>query len=341
MKIEMGESLLYSWLRHIKMCQVVQNNWKVSAQWNLSNTRDLESLMEQANKYYYQKYRYSVFKQNTSLLQLLHQGECDVLGISILPSGTKYYAADVAFHEAGLNYGGRDTTVMKVIEKCIRTAFCLHGYFSTNEAEIIFASPKINTSVLSILIPCIEELNLLFTKNAFDFVFRIIANDEFNDIILKPTLSTSDEIADTSELFLRSYQLVKIFSDNINTSNAIKPRTTYNEMNNLNYSESDEYHNYKVGEIANIVLRSMLQNGYATDDEIVAMQTAEYSKKQFGIQHPLLKRATEEKMPTPKYYYAPKIVIKGIYYWICNDWYEASNNNDRPYLLKWIKSHKR
>lgn len=70
MKIEMGESLLYSWLRHIKMCQVVQNNWKVSAQWNLSNARDLESLMEQANKYYYQKYGYSVFKQNTSLHNL-------------------------------------------------------------------------------------------------------------------------------------------------------------------------------------------------------------------------------------------------------------------------------
>ena len=30
MKIEMGESLFYSWLRHVKECQIVQTNWKVS-----------------------------------------------------------------------------------------------------------------------------------------------------------------------------------------------------------------------------------------------------------------------------------------------------------------------
>jgi len=30
MKIEMGESLLYSWLRHVKECQIAQTNWKVS-----------------------------------------------------------------------------------------------------------------------------------------------------------------------------------------------------------------------------------------------------------------------------------------------------------------------
>ena len=28
MKIEMGESLFYSWLRHVKDCQIVQTNWK-------------------------------------------------------------------------------------------------------------------------------------------------------------------------------------------------------------------------------------------------------------------------------------------------------------------------
>lgn len=29
MKIEIGESLLLSWLKHIKECQLVQTNWKV------------------------------------------------------------------------------------------------------------------------------------------------------------------------------------------------------------------------------------------------------------------------------------------------------------------------
>ena len=30
MKIEIGESLCYSYLRHVKRCWLVQSNWKVS-----------------------------------------------------------------------------------------------------------------------------------------------------------------------------------------------------------------------------------------------------------------------------------------------------------------------
>lgn len=37
MKIEMGESLFYSWLRHVKECQIVQTNWKASPQWQLQH----------------------------------------------------------------------------------------------------------------------------------------------------------------------------------------------------------------------------------------------------------------------------------------------------------------
>ena len=33
MKLEMGESLFYSWLRHVKGCQIVQTNWKISSSW--------------------------------------------------------------------------------------------------------------------------------------------------------------------------------------------------------------------------------------------------------------------------------------------------------------------
>ena len=138
MKIEMGESLFYSWLRHVKECQIVQTNWKVSSQWQLSNADALKELMALVDNHYSQKYDYAIFKRNASLSQLLQQGECDVLGISIQPDDMKYYAVDVAFHEAGLNYSNRDTTVMKVLEKCARTAFCLHGYIYLSGKQRLF-----------------------------------------------------------------------------------------------------------------------------------------------------------------------------------------------------------
>lgn len=41
MKIEIGESLFYSWLRHVKECQLVQMNWKASPEWQLQHEEEL------------------------------------------------------------------------------------------------------------------------------------------------------------------------------------------------------------------------------------------------------------------------------------------------------------
>lgn len=342
MKIEMGESLFYSWLRHVKECQIVQTNWKVSSQWQLSDSDALEEMMAVVDKHYSEKYGYAIFKQNTSLSQLLQQGECDVLGISIQPDDTKYYAVDVAFHEAGLNYGSRGTTVMKVLEKCARTAFCLHGYLSTREAEIIFASPKINPAVLSDLIPCVEEMNELFVKNGYDFNFRVIANEEYNNLVLKPILLVSDGVADTSELFLRSYQMYKMFSGVKDTGKRTRTVTSATKVEQLEYDYTDEdvYQELKIGQLAQKVLGRMLCDGCASDEEIAAMQTAEYSKRHFDLQYPLLRLATEAD--TPLHYYAKPIEINGKRYRMCCEWFEKKGgNNDRPYLLKWIENHKK
>lgn len=341
MKIEMGESLFYSWLRHVKECQIVQTNWKVSSQWQLSDADKLENLMAIVDKHYSDKYGYAIFKQNTSLSQLLQQGECDVLGISIQPDETTYYAVDVAFHEAGLNYGNRDTTVMKVLEKCARTAFCLHGYLFTKAAEIIFASPKINPAVLSDLLPCVEDMNMLFADNGYNFTFRIIANEEYNDLVLKPILLASDGVADTSELFLRSYQMYKMFSDTKSTAKRTRTvtSTTKAEPLEYDYTDADVYQELKIGQLAQKVLGRMLCDGCASEEEIAAMQTAEYSKQQFDLQYPLLAKASTEYERVR--YYTKPLTINGQTYYMCSQWFETSANNDRPYLLKWIESHKK
>ncbi len=60
-------------------------------------------------------------------------------------------------------------------------------------------------------LPCIEKLNELFTTLGFSFVAKVVANDDFNQQILRPVLNLSSNVADTSELFLRSYQMLKMF----------------------------------------------------------------------------------------------------------------------------------
>ena len=141
MKIEMGESLFYSWLRHVKECQIVQSNWKPSPSWELHNEEKLQNLKDIVDVHFRDSYDCAIFKTN-KLSQLLQQAELDTLGVCESRDGSKIYAIDVAFHEAGLSYGDRKATVMRVAMKLIRAAMCLSGYFDVNEGELIFASPK-------------------------------------------------------------------------------------------------------------------------------------------------------------------------------------------------------
>lgn len=341
MKIEMGESLFYSWLRHVKKCQIVQTNWKVSSQWNLSNEDDLKALMDELDAHYREKHDYDIFKRNASLSQLLQQGECDVLGISMQQNEPEYYAVDVAFHEGGLNYGSRHVTVMKVLKKCARTAFCLHGYLSTKKAEIIFASPRINPSVLETLLPCVEEMQEIFKNKGYAFAFRVIANEEYGRKVLDSIFSLSDRVADTSELFLRSYQMYRMFSETRKVERRILPVecAVKADLPESDYTDADAYQELRIGQLAQKVLGDKLRNGYVTEDEIAAMQTAEYSKQNFHLQYPLLKVDTGEKGLI--HYYKKPIKINGTNYRMCCEWFEQrGRNNDRPYLLEWIKKHK-
>ena len=211
MKIEMGESLFYSWLRHVKECQVVQTNWKTSKQWSLQHEAELAKVMAETKQYFKEKYNYEIYKKTASLSQLLQQAECDALGIAIRDGKTQIYAVDVAFHEGGLLYGSKQETVMRVLVKCLRTAMCIYGYLDSKDAEIYFASPKIYNSTLELLVPCFEDMQNLMNTLGFSFRFGVFANTDFQEQVLNPILQLSHDVVDTSELFLRSYRLLQMF----------------------------------------------------------------------------------------------------------------------------------
>ncbi len=331
MKIEMGESLFYSWLRHVKECQIVQTNWKASPQWLLQHEDELSVLMQLTDKHFVDKYGYKIYKKNSSLSQLIQQGECDAVGVSIQNGVISTYAIDVAFHENGLNYGSREETVMKVISKILRTAMCLYGFMDSKDAEIVFASPKINPAILSDLDPCMEDVNSILKQQGLDFTARVIANDDFNESVLKPILLVSDGVADTSELFLRGYQMYKMFS---NTTTI--PRRT---QRTVTQQETGDIAELKIGKLAQIVFRRMLEDGAASEEEVAFMQTADYSKQFFDLQFPLLVKGGGEFDSIR--YYAKPLTIHGVPYYLCSQWFETTANNDRPYLLRWIENHEK
>ena len=331
MKIEMGESLFYSWLRHVKDCQIVQTNWTTSTQWILSHQDELEAVMTETADYFFQKYGYSIYKRTSSLSQLLQQAECDAIGISVSGESRKVFAVDVAFHEGGLNYGDKRTTTIKIIAKCLRTAMCIYGFLDTKEAEIIFASPKIHNAVLIMLTPHIGEMQEIMNSKGFGFRFRLIANEDFRRQVLDPILLASNGIADTNELFLRSYQLIHLLEK--------EPFVSLKKPNDKKPSPGQDaaYNEFKIGKLAKIVMGAILESGAVSVDEIQDLQTLDYSHSVLGINYPCL--AASDRPFDRKRYYTEPLHIHGKDYYLCSQWFETAANNDRPQLIAWINAH--
>ncbi len=204
MKIEIGESLMQSYLRYEKGCLLTQTNWKTSSSWNIENG-DFEKIEYIFNKIQIHSDFSDIFKKN-SLEQALKQAELDVVGID----KNKLYLIEVAFHENGLQYGGRLDTKDRVCKKLLRAYLIGLAYFPNYTYEIIFASPKVNPATDETIRDYFSVLNRDFSDNE-KVAFKYIANEEFKNTILIPTLKSSSEDADTSELFIRSAKLLDIF----------------------------------------------------------------------------------------------------------------------------------
>ncbi|EMG36927.1 hypothetical protein PCS_02347 [Desulfocurvibacter africanus PCS] len=216
MKIEVAESLVRSWLRHCEGCQVVELNWKPSPEWSLVISKELEATFTDMQARFPQ-----AIKKTASLGQFLRQAEIDVLGMRIAPNGKveMVFAVDSAFHSKGLSYGNDDGTRCRVQNKLLRTALLLDAYFHGIEAQILFVSPKINPGRASLLATALMETKDFFVERS-QASFFLCGPDEFRDRILMPVLKLKDSIADTSELFLRSWQLVALFISEEKTNEA-------------------------------------------------------------------------------------------------------------------------
>ncbi|GAB1431588.1 hypothetical protein MASR2M29_02130 [Spirochaetota bacterium] len=217
MKIEIGESLIYSYLRHVKGCLITQTNWKTSGNWAYQ-----ESAFESAQNLFDRINKHPVFKDifHSKFDQTLKQAEIDVVGID---NNMNIYAVDIAYHEGGLQYGGKEDTKERVSKKLLRTLLILNLYYPEYHHNIIFCSPKVNPATDTLIKDAIRTTNdFADDMNQFDY----IANDEFNTLIVQPTLVSIESESDTSELFGRSVKLLNLFSNNIKATFAVKKELT-------------------------------------------------------------------------------------------------------------------
>ena len=140
---------------------------------------------------------------------------------------------------------------------------------------------------------------------------------------------SSRGIADTNELFLRSYQMTQMFEKKaIVSTTRLLPATREND---------DTYGEMKVGKIAQLVLRPILESGSVPNEEIEKLQNKDYCKETLNIYYPLLVK-TGSEYDKARYYSAP-IIINGAEYVMCSQWFERPDYSVRTFLMQWIRAH--
>ena len=209
-KIEVGEHLVRSWLRHVKNCQIAELNWKPSPLWVAH--QNFQVFMDDARIFFKQALDDDIFKSTQTASQLLRQGEVDVLGIRFRGNNTppEIYAIDIAFHEKGLNYGSPQDTVKRVLKKMLRSLMLIESYFDDCALKLIFCSPNVNPAYAIPLELGILKLQEFLASRRLSCDMSLLINGSFTETVLEPTIQQATSIADTSELFLRSYQLLNI-----------------------------------------------------------------------------------------------------------------------------------
>ena len=215
MKLEMGEFLAYSWLKHVKGCHVVQMNWKCPK----IDTKDkLPKEFSELKKEFEMKFSdYDVFGKN-KIGQFIKQAECDVIGVKFMESEESIdhiFMVEVAFHKAGLNYKDKNNKgkgpVAKVLSKFIRLVFIWKLFFPNKHVTIIFATPKISHNHKENINKLLNKLREIIKSKEWDnVVIDFISDEKFYSDIIDETNKKSKGYTDTSELYLRGKQLFEL-----------------------------------------------------------------------------------------------------------------------------------
>ncbi len=276
MTVDIGESLALSWLRHIKFCNIVQNNWKPSRETEY-NLQKSELLLNEFRN----EFGPTLFSKE-KVNKVIMDTEIDAIGID---ANNNYYFTEVAFHEGNLGYSDN---AVKIRDKIIRIILCAYGYMSlSGKVSIYFVSPNVShievkrieaqvTRIISVI-----QKNPVFKKCEVKLYF----NERFEKNVLNPTLLTMRNIKGTSEVFIRACKLLNVVGKLNDEEN--KKSVSSGMLIKSKYGEID------TEEIDNIVLikQFLLPIIDKSKRLIKFFKDKDNSRDELGLPYPLLNTA--------------------------------------------------
>lgn len=323
MKLEIAESLIYSYLKHVEGCRIVQTNWRTSGKWVITEY-ETERARMLFNKISESEFFIGIFK-NSSFDQLVKQAEIDVLGINTAEN--TIYGIDVAFHSSGINYGSNTETAYRIIKKIFRTIFIMQSFFNENEKfNSYFITPKVNPATKILIDDLIIKARDIIEDQNISIEF--ISNEQFYSEIVDNLLENIDEEHDTTELFSRAVKLLKLDNRKKGFDNETIKKPIISKVN----SEKRTVNGMKIGQFVQYSFRKAYEQNLISDVEINNLQNPGYSKRTFNSNYEILKnqnRPIEDEYGRTRYY--AKEIFCGNYH-LTSQWIEPQ----WEFLLKWL-----
>ena len=330
MKIEIGESVCYSFLRHVKQCWLVQTNWKASENWpKQKDDGEMERIFTQMRGRF--DHDGSVFKGTRTCNQFLKQGEIDVVGAEL---NGDVHAMEVAYHEAGLNYTGG--VANRVLKKLLRTMLILDAYHPENTSKhIYFVSPKVHRGAQ---LPLEETFDQLQTEYP-TIDWRLITNEEFGSQLLSPTLEKAAAVADTSELFIRSAKLLELSGLSETGSNVLPPiQTEANPRNSDISTKSGKGEPDQVQPLIRSLMETLIEDfpNLLSDMELRKLTDIDYCKRELDLKLGgfALLRSGEMGKWTERYW----VKLYGERYYVTNNWWPEHHYHNARSLIRFIRN---
>lgn len=337
MKIEIGESLVYSYLRHKKSCIITQTNWKPSSKWLIPNDT-IEHARYEFNRINKHHAFSDIFKSDFD--QTIKQAEIDVLGMD---NEKRIYAFEVAFHENGLQYSGKIETRNRIFKKLLRGFITLKCFFPGYIYSIAFCSPKVNPATEQHIKDYFEVLISDFQSDTIQFIY--ISNEKFSQEILFETLESTVAESDNNELFIRAYKLLNLadrfkLKQEIITEPPFVTNTNIDGRNTVTIKGkqiplSKENHE-SVQDFVKRIMELLIIQNLLPETEIQNLLDKDYCKKTFFLQFPLIRKIEQGyKDNSGKGRYWTKDF--GGKYYVCSQWWKDHHPTYLKNITRWLK----
>ena len=270
--------------------------------------------------------------RNVSFEQILKQAEIDLLGINTIESSI--FGVEIAFHSAGVNYGEKDFSVSKIVEKLLRTILVMQCYFKDfNKFNAYFITPKSSEYARTQITQRIEKILQFLNDDTISI--RFISDDNFYEQIVNPIIADDFNEHDTNELFSRAVKMLKL------NYKIVSPKSVGSDVQYKPKAKSfvnkRTVEGMKIGQFVQSKMKQLEQNSSLSLQEIENLLSHQYSKRIFNLNYPVLKHSDNDiKDEKGRNRYYTNEMFFGEHY-LTSQWFEY---HWEPFL-SWLKKYEK